>query len=90
MKPLLNMKHARQAVERKKQKTGLFHEEVYKQARNNVPRLLGMLKLAISSLNLKMLHCARLKNVFGFFSSVVNRQNRSESSSNMKPEKKNC
>ena len=83
---VIKEKQARRRAERKKQKTDLVvHIEIYKQARNNVTKLIKQAK--VSHFQAKLEDAATdLKKMFSLLSTLLNRENRSNSLPDMIPQ----
>ena len=78
---------ARRRAERKKRKTGLVvHIEIYKQARNNITKLIKQAKA--SHFHAKLEDATTdSKKMFSLLSTLLNRENRSNSLPDMIPQK---
>ena len=76
---VIKAKQARRRAEQKKQKTGLVvHIEIYKQARNNVTKLIKQAKA--SHFHAKLEDAATdSRKKFSLLSTLLNRENRSDS-----------
>ena len=83
---VIKAKQARRRAERKKRKTGLVvHSEIYKQARNNVTKLIKQAKA--SHFHAKLEDAATdSKKMSYLLSTLLNRENRSDSLLNMIPQ----
>ena len=81
---VIKAKQARRRVERKKRKTGLVvHTEIYKQARNNITKLIKQ----ASHFHAKLEDAATdSKKMFSLLSTLLNRENRSDSLPDMIPQ----
>ena len=76
---VVKAKQARRRAERKKRKTGLvIHIEIYKQARNNVTKLIKQAKASHFHAKLKDAETDS-KKMFSLLSTLLNRENRSDS-----------
>ena len=83
---VIKAKKARRRAERKKRKTGLVvHSEIYKQARNNVTKLTKQAKASHFHINLEDA-ATDSKKMFCLLSTLLNRENRSDSLPNMIPQ----
>ena len=85
-KAVIKAKQARRRAERKKRKTGLaVHIEIYKQARNIVTKLIKQAKA--SHFHAKLEDAATdSKKMFSLLSTLLNRENRSDSLPDMIPQ----
>ena len=82
---VIKAKQARRRAERKKRKTGLVvHIEIYKQARNNVTKLIKQAKASHFHAKLKDAETDS-KKMFSLLSTLLNRENRSDSLPDMIP-----
>ena len=81
---VIKAKQARRRAERKKWKTGLVvHTEIYKQARNNITKLIKQ----ASHFHAKLEDAATdSKKMFSLLSTLLNRENRSDSLPDMIPQ----
>ena len=83
---VIKAKQARRCAERKKRKTGLVvHIEIYKQARNNVTKLIKQAKASNFHAKLKDAETYS-KKMFSLLSTLLNRENRSDSLPDMIPQ----
>ena len=83
---VIKAKQARRRAERKKRKTGLVvHTEIYKQARNNVTKLIKQAKASHFHAKLKDAETDS-KKMFSLLSTLLNRENRSDSLPDMIPQ----
>ena len=83
---VIKAKQARRRAERKKRKTGLVvHIEIYKQARNNVTKLIKQAKASHFHAKLEDAETDS-KKMFSLLSTLLNRENRSDSLPDMIPQ----
>ena len=83
---VIKAKQARRRAERKKRKTGLVvHIEIYKQARNNVTKLIKQAKASHFYAKLKDAETDS-KKMFSLLSTLLNRENRCDSLPDMIPQ----
>ena len=83
---VIKAKQARRCAERKKRKTGLVvHIEIYKQARNNVTKLIKQAKASHFHAKLEDAETDS-KKMFSLLSTLLNRENRSDSLPDMIPQ----
>ena len=83
---VIKAKQARRRAERKKRKTGLVvHIEIYKQARNNVTKLIKQAKASHFHAKLEDAKTDS-KKMFSLLSTLLNRENRSDSLPDMIPQ----
>ena len=83
---VIKAKQARRRAERKKRKTGLVvHIEIYKQARNNVTKRIKQAKASHFHAKLKDAETDS-KKMFSLLSTLLNRENRSDSLPDMIPQ----